>query len=88
MKEVYLASIFGDVGRGIYIWTYFDQIGNFSKKSHVRSTINRRTCLNRLINVDEAKEFVSFDAQLPLPTSISHKRDNIICVLVLIGKAL
>lgn len=36
--------------------TFIDQISDVLKKGYVKSTRNRRACMQQLMNVDEAKE--------------------------------
>jgi hypothetical protein len=35
--------------------TYIDQIGNLLKRGQIKSTRNRRACMNRLMSVEEAQ---------------------------------
>lgn len=39
-----------------YIFIPPVEIGNLLKKDHNKSTVNRRSCMKRLLTVDEAKE--------------------------------
>ena len=56
-KGIYKADVNGNAGRGRPIGTYYiDFIGDVLHKGQVRSTLNRRACMTRCMNVDEAKE--------------------------------
>ena len=50
-----MADVSGNAGRGRPRKTYPDLIGEVLQKGRVRSTRNRRACMTRCMNVDEAK---------------------------------
>ena len=50
-ERIYMADVSGNAGRGRPRKTYPDLIGEVLQKGRVRSTRNRRACMN----VDEAK---------------------------------
>ena len=50
-----VADVSGNAGRGRPRKTYPDLIGEVLQKGRVRITRNRRACMTRCMNVDEAK---------------------------------
>ena len=54
-KRIYMADVSGNAGSGRPRKTYPDLIGEVLQKGRVRSTRNRRACMTRCMNVDEAK---------------------------------
>ena len=54
-NSVYKVDVSGNPGRGSPIRTYIDLIGEVLQKGQVRSTRNRRACMIRCMNVDEAR---------------------------------
>ena len=50
-----MADVSGNAGRGRTTKTYPDHIGEVLQKGRVCSTLNRRACMTRCMNVEEAK---------------------------------
>ena len=52
---IYVVDVSGNADRGRLRKTYSDLIGEVLQKGRVRCTRNRRACMTRCMNVDEAK---------------------------------
>ena len=74
-----MADVSGNAGRGRPRKTYPDLIGEVLQKGRVRSIRNRRACMTRCMNVDEAKgvavRIVAGGVLWFLPTPLGKRRE-------------
>jgi hypothetical protein len=54
-KKIWKTSVNGRVGTSRPRKMYIDQIGKLLKRGQIKSTRNRRACMNRLMSVEEAQ---------------------------------
>lgn len=65
-------NVCGIVGRDLPWRTFIDYTGNGLKKCRIKSTKNRRTCMERLVYVDEAKEVCQIRSKCRSPLRNRH----------------